>query len=58
MPHIVDYQQTGFIKGYHIQDNILAFKLGKEFVKRTRQLACFLKLDFVKAYDHLEHIFY
>lgn len=57
MPKLIDPQQKGFIKGQHIQHNILAFKLGREYIKFTRQLASFLKLDFVKAYDCLEHSF-
>lgn len=46
---LVDLQQIGFIRGCKILDNILAFKVGKDFVKAKKLLALVLKLDFLKA---------
>lgn len=53
----VDKERTGFIKGYKIIDNILALKIGKEYVKFKKLLTLVLKLDFMKAYDRLDHFF-
>lgn len=33
MSVLVDKEQTGFIKGCHILDNILSLKVGKEYMK-------------------------
>lgn len=57
MDLLVDSQQAGFIPGRSIIDNILAFNVGKEFVRLRKLLAIFLKLDFFKAYNRLNHIF-
>ncbi|KAL3675236.1 hypothetical protein R1sor_025184 [Riccia sorocarpa] len=54
---IVDVQQTGFVAGWQISDNILALHLAKEVAEKTNQESLFLKLDFVKAFDRVEHQF-
>lgn len=56
-PRLIDPQQTGFVKGHSIQENFMALKFSQEFVRRYRLPAFLLKLDFVKAYDRLKHIF-
>lgn len=53
----VNPQHTSFIKASHIQDNILAFKLGRECINLTHQKAYFLKPYFAGTYDWLEHFF-
>lgn len=45
MPKLVDLHQIGIIKGRSIQENIFAFKLGKEKVKMTNQNAIFLLIE-------------
>ncbi|KAL3681238.1 hypothetical protein R1sor_024194 [Riccia sorocarpa] len=57
LPGLVSGQQTGFIPGRTIFDNILTLKLGEEWTVASGQNAIFLKLDFVKAYDHVRHGF-
>ncbi|KAL3684100.1 hypothetical protein R1sor_002122 [Riccia sorocarpa] len=57
LPRLISGQQTGFVPGRTIFDNILALKLGEEWVTETGQGAMFLKLDFVKAYDRIRHTF-
>ncbi|KAL3690974.1 hypothetical protein R1sor_004625 [Riccia sorocarpa] len=57
MPFLVDAQQTGFISGRQITDNILSVKLGQEWARWTEQPAISVKLDFVKAYDRVDHTF-
>ncbi|KAL2608299.1 hypothetical protein R1flu_026872 [Riccia fluitans] len=54
-PLLVDSQQTGFIAGRNITENILALKLGQEWASISRQEAVFLKLDFMKAFDRVSH---
>lgn len=36
MHFLVDIQQTGFIRGRHILDNFLTYKVGKEFAKTSK----------------------
>lgn len=57
IPSLVDEQQTGFVPGRSILDNLLAFRLGEDWVKITKQLVALLKLDFIKAFDKVAHIF-
>lgn len=57
MNKLVDLQQTRFIARRKILDNILAFHVGREFVRWKKLLIIFLMLDFQKAYDRLAHIF-
>lgn len=57
LPSLVDAEKTGFVNGRHILDNILAYKVGREFSRIKRFLAFLLKVDFLKAYDRLDHFF-
>ncbi|KAL3696875.1 hypothetical protein R1sor_010951 [Riccia sorocarpa] len=56
-PQLVDPQQTGFIHGRSITNNLLTLKLGTDWARITNQKYMFIKLDFVKAYDRIEHSF-
>ncbi|KAL3677357.1 hypothetical protein R1sor_027305 [Riccia sorocarpa] len=57
LPGIIDSQQTGFVAGRNIIDNILSLRLGQEWAAVTNQQAIFVKLDFMKAYDRVAHGF-
>ncbi|KAL3694924.1 hypothetical protein R1sor_008575 [Riccia sorocarpa] len=50
-------QQTGFIEGRSIFDNLLGSRMGADWVQESEQEAIFLKLDFAKAYDRVRHDF-
>lgn len=54
---VVDPQQTGFLKGRSIMDNLLTYKLAQELVTKTRQEVVVLKVDFLKVYNRVEHVF-
>lgn len=45
------------MEGRNITDNLLTYKLVKEWVTKTKQEALLLKADFMKAYDRMEHSF-
>lgn len=57
VPHLVDRQQTRFVKDRCITDNLLAWKLGQEHAQAMLQDIMFVKLDFAKAYDRIDHSF-
>ncbi|KAL3684326.1 hypothetical protein R1sor_002348 [Riccia sorocarpa] len=57
LPGLIDSQQTGFIAGREITENVLSLRLAQEWVQVTRQDAIFVKLDFQKAYDRVSHSF-
>ncbi|KAL3701503.1 hypothetical protein R1sor_019525 [Riccia sorocarpa] len=57
LPQLVDVQQTGFVMGRKITDNILSVKIGQEWAEWSSQQALFVKLDFIKAYDRVDHAF-
>ncbi|KAL3694277.1 hypothetical protein R1sor_007928 [Riccia sorocarpa] len=57
LPGIIDTQQTGFVAGRNIIDNILSLRLGQEWAQVTQQNTIFVKLDFMKAYDRVAHGF-
>jgi hypothetical protein len=57
IPRLVDSQQKRFVHGRKIQENILGFKLGQEFLKHHKLDAFFLKLNFVKDYDRVKKNF-
>lgn len=54
---MMDQQQTGFLEGGDILDNLITYKLGQELATLTKQPFIFLKLDFTKAYDRVAHSF-
>lgn len=55
VPKVVNPQQTRFVNGRCITDNLLAFKLGHEHAVATLQGIIFMKLDFKKAFDRVDH---
>ncbi|KAL3692702.1 hypothetical protein R1sor_006353 [Riccia sorocarpa] len=55
LPGIIDSQQTGFIAGRTIVDNVLSLRLAQEWALATHQDVLFVKLDFQKAYDRVAH---
>lgn len=55
LPLIVLPQQTGFIKGRNMLDNVLALWMAQDAAKINKSTGLFVKLDFEKAYDRLEH---
>ncbi|KAL3683806.1 hypothetical protein R1sor_001828 [Riccia sorocarpa] len=57
LPGLIDTQQTGFVVGRNIIDNILSLQLGQEWAQTTDQDVIFVKLDFMKAYDRIAHGF-
>ncbi|KAL3680315.1 hypothetical protein R1sor_023271 [Riccia sorocarpa] len=52
---VVDSQQKGFIKGRRISDSVLNFLLSQEWAEKSMQPSIFVKLDFEKAYDMVDH---
>ncbi|KAL2629786.1 hypothetical protein R1flu_014472 [Riccia fluitans] len=57
IPRLVDDEQTGFVHGRHITDNIVSLGLCQEFAMAQRKPVIFCKLDFVKAFDRVKHSF-
>lgn len=57
LPKLVDQQQTRFITGQCISNNLFAYRLRVELVEEMGQDMIFLKLDFEKAYDRVDHRF-
>lgn len=45
------------LEALNIMDNLLTYRLAKELVTKTRVEAILLKVDFMKAYDRIEHLF-
>ncbi|KAL3675865.1 hypothetical protein R1sor_025813 [Riccia sorocarpa] len=54
-PALIDEQQTGFVAGRNIIDNILSLRLAQEWAQVSDQNCIFIKLDFMKAYDRIAH---
>lgn len=54
LPQIMHLEQTDFIKSRFILDNIIVVWEGMEWAKHSNQKAISLKIDFAKAYDHIE----
>lgn len=48
-------QQTGFIKGRHMLDNVLTLWMAQDAARTRKHPGMFVKLDFEKAYDRVEH---
>ncbi|KAL3677972.1 hypothetical protein R1sor_020928 [Riccia sorocarpa] len=57
LPDLVDPQQVGFIPDRNISSNLLILRLGKDWANMSQQKCIFLKLDFIKAYDRIDHTF-
>ncbi|KAL3687547.1 hypothetical protein R1sor_013856 [Riccia sorocarpa] len=57
IPKLVDEEQTGFVSGRNIMDNIVCVKLSQDFAEREKLPAIFCKLDFVKVFDMVGHDF-
>ncbi|KAL2621738.1 hypothetical protein R1flu_001943 [Riccia fluitans] len=55
LPEIADIQQNGFVQGRKITDSVLNFLICQEWAKKSQQEALFIKLDFEKAYDRVNH---
>ncbi|KAL3690929.1 hypothetical protein R1sor_004580 [Riccia sorocarpa] len=55
LPDIIDVQQTGFVAGRSIVDNVLSLRLAQEWAATSVQDVLFIKLDFQKAYDRVSH---
>ena len=57
LPRIIHQGQSASVKGRHITDNILTASLALEYARETRTETVFLKLDFKKAFDRIDHRF-
>ncbi|KAL3695955.1 hypothetical protein R1sor_010031 [Riccia sorocarpa] len=55
LPDIIDQQQTRFITGRNIVENIFSLRMAQEWAPTTAQEILFVKLDFQKAYDRVSH---
>ncbi|KAL3691489.1 hypothetical protein R1sor_005140 [Riccia sorocarpa] len=55
LPGIVDSQQTGFVAGRSIVENVLSLRLAQEWAAVTTQKVMFVRLDFQKAYDRVSY---
>ncbi|KAL3682349.1 hypothetical protein R1sor_000371 [Riccia sorocarpa] len=51
LPHLVDLEQTGFVPGRRIEDNVLTLKMAEEWSRVSAEENLFVKLDFSKAFD-------
>lgn len=58
VPKFVGKQQIGFVLGWCITDNILAFKLCQEHALATTLNVIYMKLDFKKAFDRVDHAYF
>lgn len=54
---VKDAQQTGFLEGRNILDNLLTYRLAQEWVAKTKLEAIMLKANFMKASNRIEHLF-
>ncbi|KAL3679445.1 hypothetical protein R1sor_022401 [Riccia sorocarpa] len=57
LPGLVDDDQSGFVEGRHIMDNVLTLKLCLDLTNTTGEASVFCKLDFEKAFDRIQHDF-
>ncbi|KAL3694931.1 hypothetical protein R1sor_008582 [Riccia sorocarpa] len=55
LPGLVDVDQTGFVDGRSIMDNVVNLKLCQDLVNTTKEATIFCKLDFEKAFDRVQH---
>ncbi|CAM6102384.1 unnamed protein product [Calypogeia fissa] len=55
LPKMISPQQTGFISGRHILENISVVWLTIDWIQAKHFSSLFLKLDFEKAFDRVSH---
>ncbi|KAL3685968.1 hypothetical protein R1sor_003990 [Riccia sorocarpa] len=55
VPCLVDDDQTGFVHGRSIIDNVISLQLCQDITDCTGEPAIFCKLDFEKAFDRVQH---
>lgn len=55
LPQLISPQQTGFVPGRNILDNIALAWMTKDFINHNKIPALFLQIDFEKAFDRIEH---
>ena len=55
LPDIIGEQQTGFMSGHHIYDNIRKTMDIVSYVNRSKTKAVIVSIDFEKCFDHIEH---
>lgn len=55
LPSLISRKQTGFIPGRHILENISIAWLTIDWIQRHKTQALFLKLDFEKAFNRVDH---
>ena len=56
LPDIIGYQQTGFMEGRHISDNIRKTIDIVAQVYRNRKSALVVNIDYEKCFDRIEHV--
>lgn len=57
LPSVVHQNQTGFIPGRYIGDNIRNIQALLDFTQETGRSGLFVSLDFAAAFDSLDHSF-
>ncbi|KAL3682477.1 hypothetical protein R1sor_000499 [Riccia sorocarpa] len=57
LPYLIDPEQSGFVPGRKIDDNILSLRLAEEWGKVSGDSNLFVKLDFTKAFDRVSFTF-
>ena len=57
LPKIIDWTQTGFMKGRLITDNIMRFLDIQDYMKHSKQPGYAYLLDFEKAYDRVSWLY-
>ncbi|KAL3681393.1 hypothetical protein R1sor_024349 [Riccia sorocarpa] len=57
IPKLVDEEQCGFVEGRNIIDNVVCLKLSQDVTDITGEASIFCKLDFMKAFDRVQHQF-
>ncbi|KAL3695340.1 hypothetical protein R1sor_009416 [Riccia sorocarpa] len=57
LPGLVAAEQTGFVPGRRIEDNVLTLRMAEEWSKQSGENNLFVKLDFSKAFDRVSFKF-
>lgn len=55
LPLFINRQQMGFVPGWHILENISVAWLTIDWIQRTKTPALFLRLDFEKTFNRVDH---